>query len=410
VAFLTALDLLGTLLRMVTQQAVRKVREKRNGEGSLYQSGGYWIYQIGYTADGKHLKFKKRVGRLGDVEHSAAWKSAKQVRDEFFHSLKSSTLNLSRVSCSVLIDQYLTWLDVHRPKSAKDMRYQLEGAMKAFFGPMKAQSLTSANIESYQRKRTNAGKANATINRELAGLRAALRFEARRKPSRISLSEIPFWHALPESKPREGFLDFDGYDKLLEALPLSLRIPFVIGYHGGMRLSEVLNIKWTDIDFESGFVRLDDSRSGKPRSLPFYHHLGPVLEGHRAYRDAHCPDAKYVCFWRAEDVLIGHGGRRNATGDRIKSFYESWRESVTRAGFPGLLFHDLRRSAVRNMVTIMKIPESQAMLISGHETNAMLTRYNIILPQDLLNTGKEMDQFMKDRTKKKAAGRKVGSN
>jgi integrase len=402
---------MGTLWRMVPKRPVRKVRQKRNGEGSLFHADGYWCYQIGYTVEGKHLKFRKRVGRFGEIEEAAAWKSAKIERDKFFHSQKTSTLNLSKASCSILIDQYLAWLDSHRPKSAKDMRYQLEGAMKSFFGPIKAQAITSATIENYQMKRSNAGKANATINRELAGLRAALRFEARRKPSRISLSEIPFFHALPESKPREGFLDFDGYEKVLVALPRSLKIPFVIGYHGGMRLSEVLGIKWSDVDFESGFIRLDDSKSGKPRSLPFYYQLGPTLRSHRAYRDGHCPDATHVCLWRHEDVSIGHGGRRNSTGDRILSFYESWRDAVKKAGHPGLLFHDLRRSAVRNMVTVMKIPESQAMLISGHETNSMLTRYNIICPKDLLNTGKEMDQFMKARKKKNAtaAGKRARS-
>ena len=110
--------------------------------------------------------------------------------------------------------------------------------MKSFFGPIKAHAITSATIENYQKKRLNAGRSIATINRELAGLRAALRLEERRKPARISLGEIPFWHALPESKPREGFLDFDGYEKVLEALPGSLKIPFVIGYHGGMRLRQ----------------------------------------------------------------------------------------------------------------------------------------------------------------------------
>ena len=150
---------------MHQQEVVRKPRQKRNGEGSLFQAGGYWCYQIGYTADGKHLKFKKRVGRCADVPEATAWKAAKQERDKVFQSLKTSTQNVSNVSCTALIDQYLTWLDSHRPKSARDMRYQLEGAMKTFFGPMKARSVTSATIETYQAKRANAGKANATVNR-----------------------------------------------------------------------------------------------------------------------------------------------------------------------------------------------------------------------------------------------------
>jgi hypothetical protein len=61
----------------------------------------------------------------------------------------------------------------------------------------------------------------------------------------------------------------------------------------------------------------------------------------------------------------GHCGRRNAPGAQIKSFYESWRAAVKNAGFPDLLFHHLRRSAVRNMVEKIGMSEKRAMEISG---------------------------------------------
>jgi len=71
-------------------------------------------------------------------------------------------------------------------------------------------------------------------------------------------------------------------------------------------------------------------------------------------------------FWYPIDCEIapiskkGHGGRRNEPGGPIKCFYQSWRLAVTDGGFPGLLFHDLRRSAVRNVAEKIGMSEKRA--------------------------------------------------
>ena len=79
----------------------------------------------------------------------------------------------------------------------------------------------------------------------------------------------------------------------------------------------------------------------------------------------------------------------------IKSFYDSWREAVKDAGFPDLLFHDLRPSAVRNMVQKIGMSAERAMEINGHKTRSCFERYHIVSFADIRESGAKMDTWIK---------------
>jgi len=64
-------------------------------------------------------------------------------------------------------------------------------------------------------------------------------------------------------------------------------------------------------------------------------------------------------------------------GSPLKDFRDVWYALTEAAGVPGLLLHDMRRSAVRNMER-GGVPRKTARQISGHKTDAVYERYNIM--------------------------------
>jgi integrase len=86
-----------------------------------------------------------------------------------------------------------------------------------------------------------------------------------------------------------------------------------------------------------------------------------------------------------EDFVVS---RRD--GRPVKDFRVAWSKLTVAAELPGLLFHDLRRSAVRNMVR-RGVPEVIAMRISGHRTRSIFDRYNIVNESDLADAARRIE-------------------
>jgi len=109
-----------------------------------------------------------------------------------------------------------------------------------------------------------------------------------------------------------------------------------------------------------------------------------MLETLRALKEHH--DQKWP---KATDVFLNAEGKPLAHHMMTKS----WDEACLRAGVPGLLFHDLRRSAVRNLRRA-GVSQKVAREFSGHKTDAVFDRYNITDFDDLKDAAKRLSRFL----------------
>ena len=89
-------------------------------------------------------------------------------------------------------------------------------------------------------------------------------------------------------------------------------------------------------------------------------------------------------------------------GKSIKSFRKAFKAAAKDVGYPALLPHDIRRSAVRNFRK-SGLSEDDGMMLSGHRTRSVYVRYNIRDEQDAINAMDKAQEY----SKKEAQNRKV---
>jgi len=229
--------------------------------------------------------------------------------------------------------------------------------------------------------RQEEGASAASINRELSVIKRCFSLGVENG----KVINPPKFGLLPEYNARTGFFEPLQFEALLRQLPEPL-LPMVrFAYVTGWRIpSEVLPLEWRQVDFAGGLVLLDSGTTKERfgRVFPFTTELGTLFEEQRQYTNKIQKEKGIVIPW----VFHRNGGRR------IKSFRGAWANACKRAGIPGRIPHDFRRTAVRNLVR-SGVPERVAMQLTGHRTRAVFDRYNIVSEGDLKAAATQLDKI-----------------
>jgi integrase len=265
--------------------------------------------------------------------------------------------------------------EVNKRKAVQIVKYPIKHLRKSF-ALDKALDITTDRINGHIARRQQEGAKNATINRELAALKRMFSLAVQAG----KLSSKPYIPTLEENNARQGFLDHGSFLVMRENLPAHLKDPVTFLYHSGWRVSEMKALEWRDVDLAGKVIRLrpEISKNKDGRLLPIKGEILGIIERSREKRLLTCPN-------------VFHDD-----GQPIGDFRKSWKRACKEAGLGKIIVHDLRRSAVRNMVRA-GIHERLAMSLSGHKTRSVFDRYNIVSESDLASAAERLQAHLEEQ-------------
>jgi integrase len=267
-------------------------------------------------------------------------------------------------------------------RDLKEAEFRLAHLGRLFAG-RKAAAITGSEITTYTVQRQREGAANASVNRELATLSRMLRLAYENQ----KLLRLPVMRRLKEADPRAGFFDVAQFEAVRRHLPIDLQVAVTLAYTYGWRVrSEILTLERRQVDLEAGTIRLDPGMTKNDDGRVVY--LTPTLQA-ALTGQLERVRALERRLGRIVGCIFPHGGKGNRVGRPRLDFRKRWLIACRKAGVPGRLRHDFRRTAVRNMVN-RGVPERVAMTLTGRRTRSVFDRYHIVSPADLQDVARRL--------------------
>jgi integrase len=340
--------------------------------GTIYKrSQTYWLK---YYRNGKPY-----YESTGSQKETEAKKLLKKREGEISEG-KLPGIYFDRVRFDELAEDLITDYEINNRKSQGRIAQSISHLTNVF-GGVRVTNIDTPRIQGYIQERIDEGAANGTINRELAALKRMLNIGARQTPPKVD--RVPYIPMLKENNVRKGFFEHGDYLALKDALPDYLKSLVTFAYKTGWRVSEIRNLTWSQVDREQGIVRIEpgEAKNNEGRTVYLDEELKEVFNHQWELR-------------KKSQNLIPYVFPNRDGNDKVRRFNKAWDKACQDAGIGRKLFHDCRRTAIRNMVRA-GIPERVAMRVSGHRTRAVFERYNIVNDTDLKLAAQRQEAYLK---------------
>lgn len=332
-------------------------RKRQYKSGSVRERGGRFYIRY-YDSTGRQRE------EFGGPTREAAGKLLRQRIGEV-----AAGVATTKPSADVTVGECLDLVAAdyrRRGKPVAEHQWRID-QIKGMIGTQKAVKFGFRQAWAYVDLRREKVK-DSTINRELSLIRRALRMAASDEYEMIPRApKIPM---LDEGdNVRTGFLTPAEYAKMRDSLPEYLKPLICVAYFTGLRRGTLLSLRLDQVDLAAGLIWVDRSQTKNLKSQ-----TAPIVAGEmRGYCEAAMMKNKRYLF--------------ENEGKPILSFKNAWSTARDLAGLPGLKFHDLRRTAVRDWLAAGADTHT-VMAITGHKTASMLQRYHIIEASNIQRAAK----------------------
>ncbi len=313
---------------------------------AIYKKDKIWY--IDFYVDGKRKR--EAIGPNRKMAERVLAKRKVQVAENRYLDIQKQ----SKVTFEHLAAQYMDYARVNKRSWERDQR-----SIRVLMGWFQGKFLFEVSplmIEKFKSSRRKS-VSPASVNRELACLKHM--FTKAIEWDMIASNPVKQVKLFRESTGRVRYLTMDEIHLLIKESAEHLRPIIIIAIYTGMRKSEILNLKWEDVDFESKMIYVSVAKSGYGREIPM---AEPVLFALRGLRSK-------------SDSVFNH-----EKGTPIKNFRTAFTNAVRRARIDNFTFHDLRHTfashLVMNGVDLLTVKE-----LLGHRSINMTLRYAHLSPE-----------------------------
>jgi integrase len=349
------------------------------GNGTIYRRGNSWC--VGFTVNGRRVR--ETVGPNKKIAQKVLSLRMTQVLENRYFP---PNRQLGRMPFKDFAQMYL---EREGPllKSIRTERNRVL-AWAREFGSRPLGQITREEIEAWRRNKMTKCRP-ATINRDLSRLRRM--FSLAVEWELLEESPMAGIRFLRENNARTRYLSIEECQRLIAScIAPHIRALVTVALHSGMRLGEILNLRWYDLDFASGFILVRDSKNGESRHVPM--------------------DATLFALFRAYPRRLGTDlVFCSSSGRRIVDVRTGFLNACKRAGLTDLHFHDLRHTFASQFV----MAGGGAWVlreILGHKSLTISLRYTHLAPTYKIKAIDRMNTLWAGATPQTSTSRMLPEN
>ena len=248
-----------------------------------------------------------------------------------------------------------------------------------FFGGWHVKDFGVASLKRFRQECRRDGITDATVNRSMAALRRM--FNLAVENELIERADIPSYFPMvkePKKNLNAIFIKDEWYQPLAKTLTEPLRSAFVLCYHTGMRVHEMLRLRWRHVEMAKHMITLpgEITKTGDPRTVFIPGDFG--LKPGKADDQIFPLSDRHSAEWKRACVAVGMGHYRC----RKCGATEDCGHLVRLRSYVGTLLRHTRHTAVRNFDEAGNVRD-RAKAITGHITDSTYSRYNIGKERDV---------------------------